>query len=480
MTHSDRPQQPRLVLFLASIGLFMAFVDLTIANIAFPDMARSFPDTTMDSLSWVLTGYSIASAAFLVPFGRLADIVGRKRVYVSALAAFTISSALCATAPSADLLVIARVAQGLSAAALVPSGLALVMAAFPVGGRLEAISISAAVGALAGGIGPAVGGALVTASDWRLVFLVNVPIGVAGVVFSARLIPESKGEAPKGFPDLAGAALFAIAIGMLVLGVVKGGEWGWDSAGIVGVFAAAVVLLIAFAVRSAGQREPLFEPALVHARRFRIATLSHAVTMGGFFGYTFCNVLFLTSVWHYSLLEAGGALTPGPIAAFAVAAATRGALERVDARVLLVPGGILWAASIASLAARAGAEPNFLGVWLPAAVLAGAGAGIVISHGASAAINAAPGGAFGAACGLQQVGRAVGAAFGIAATVEIIGTPSPIEAVTAFHDAWLFGAATLVVGAIGSLWIGATHAATLPAVPLEPAHAGSGSTGAGA
>lgn len=443
------------LLLLASLGLFMAFVDLTIVNVAFPDIAREFPDASISGLSWVLSGYGIVSAAFLVPFGRLADVVGRKRVYVSALAAFTATSALCAAAPSAEALIGARVLQGLSAAALVPTGFALVMAAFGPERRLEAVSISAAVGALAGGIGPALGGLLIAAADWRLVFLVNVPVGVAAVVACVRALPESRDERRSARPDVAGALLCALAVGALALAITQGGEWGWSDGRVLGALAAALLFGAALAWRCGHHPDPLIDPELIRVRGFTVATLAHATSMAGFFGYTLCNVIFLTSIWDYSLLEAGGALTPGPIVAFVVAAGSSRLLQRIDARSLLVPGGLLWAGAVCWLALRADAQPDFLGLWLPTVVVAGIGAGLVVSHGASAAINAAPGDRFATACGLQQVGRALGAALGVAGAAAIVGTPS----VDAAQDAWLFGAACLAAGAIGSLGIvGARHA----------------------
>jgi NTE family protein len=443
-----------VVLVLASLGLFMAFVDVTIVNLAFPDIGRSFPEAGVAGLSWVLSGYSIVAAAFLVPVGRLADVIGRKRVYVASLVAFTVTSVLCAAAPSAEVLIGGRVLQGMSAAALVPTGFALVMAAFPVERRLEAVSISAAVGALAGGIGPSLGGMLVSWGDWRLIFLVNVPVGVAAVAVCARALPESRGEPPRAFPDVLGALLFAVSVALVVLGIVKGQDWGWTGGRVLGAFGAAIAFGWMFALRCRRHAEPLFDPTLVRIRSFAVASLSHALSMAGFFGYTLCNVLFLTSVWQYSLLETGGALTPGPIVAFVIAAGTSRLLRTVEARALLLPGGLLWAAAIAWLALHAGARPDFLGLWLPTMIVAGIGAGLVISHGASAAINAAPGDRFGTACGLQQVGRAIGAAVGIAGAAAVIGAPSAADALGPYQRAWIVGAASLAAAGIASLWIG--------------------------
>src|SRR4051794_39702417 len=222
-----RGPQPRTVLAIASLGAAMAFVDATIVNIAFPDIARSYPDASIANLSWILNAYNIVFAAFLIAAGRLADLVGRRRVFIAGLELFTIASALCAIAWSPGALTAFRVLQALGAALLVPSSLALVLDAFPSERRSHAVALLTAVGALAAGMGPSIGGALVTASSWRLVFLVNVPIGIAAVVLVRRYIVESRAPGRRRLPDVLGALLFAAAIATLVLGVVKGAEWGW-------------------------------------------------------------------------------------------------------------------------------------------------------------------------------------------------------------------------------------------------------------
>ena len=217
-------------------------MDATIVNIAFPNIAHSFQGSTIASLSWVLNAYNIVFAAFLVAAGRLADLLGRRRTFVFGLELFTAASILCAFAPSVGLLVAFRVVQALGAAALVPSSLALVLHAFPADRRTHGVALLSAVAAAAAGLGPSLGGLLVAAWNWRLVFLVNVPIGIAAVLLARRQLVESRTPGRRRMPDLFGALLFALAIAALVLGVVKGQEWGWTSARVLGAFAAALVL----------------------------------------------------------------------------------------------------------------------------------------------------------------------------------------------------------------------------------------------
>src|ERR1700760_4335183 len=181
-----RRPAPRTVLWIASLGAAVAFVDATIVNIAFPNIARSFAGTPISSLSWVLNAYNIVLAAFLIAGGRIADLLGRRRLFIFGLELFTAASLLCAIAPWAGALIAFRVLQALGAAFLVPASLALVLNAFPPERRSHGVALLSAVGAAAAGLGPSLGGVLVAVDDWRLVFLVNIPIGIAGVILARR------------------------------------------------------------------------------------------------------------------------------------------------------------------------------------------------------------------------------------------------------------------------------------------------------
>jgi NTE family protein len=219
-----------VVLAIASLGAAVAFVDATIVNIAFPDIERSFPGTSIASLSWVLNAYNIVFAAFLVAAARIADLVGRRRMFILGLQVFTLASLLCALAPSPGALIAFRMVQALGAACLVPAALALVLNAFPPERRSHGVALLSAVGAAAAGLGPSLGGILVTLDNWRLVFLVNIPIGLTAMLLARRRLVESRTPGRRRLPDLPGALLFGLAIAVLVLGVVKGQQWGWDSA----------------------------------------------------------------------------------------------------------------------------------------------------------------------------------------------------------------------------------------------------------
>jgi NTE family protein len=459
-----RRPSPRRVLAIASLGAAVAFVDATIVNIAFPNIARSFPGSTISSLSWVLNAYNIVFAAFLVAAGRIADIVGRRRLFVLGLEVFTVASLLCAIAPSPGALIAFRVIQALGAAMLVPASLALVMNAFPADRRAHGVALLSAVAAVAAGLGPSLGGLLVAADDWRLVFLVNLPIGAAAIVLARRQLVESRTPGRRQMPDLLGALVFALAVGSLVLGVVKGQDWGWGSWRIVASFAIALGLAAIFLWRCTWHRSPIIDLGLLRMRTFTVANGASVIAAAGFYGYTLTNVLFLTGVWRYSVLQAGLALTPGPFVAAAVAGPTSRLVQRLGPRPVLVAGGLIWGGAVMWLVERVGLRPDFLGEWLPGIVLLGIGAGTLFPNLSGTAVAAAPGESFATATGLNSVARQVGAALGVAVVIAIIGAPTALTAHAVFDHAWTFGAACMFAAGIGCLLVGKVATDRAPAL----------------
>src|SRR3954469_16901384 len=226
LTVQDRPPRPSLVLAVVSAAVFMASLDLFVVNVAFPDIEQQFGGTSLANLSWILNGYTIVFASLLVPLGRAADRLGRKRFFIGGLLLFVLSSALAATAPSVEALVAARVVQAVGAAALMPTSLALLLAEIPLQKRAAAIGIWAATGGIAAAAGPPLGGLLVEAS-WRWVFLINVPIGLAAAFAATRVLRESRDPEEAARADSLGAALLTAAVGALALGLVKAPDWGW-------------------------------------------------------------------------------------------------------------------------------------------------------------------------------------------------------------------------------------------------------------
>ena len=448
-----RGPSPTTVLAIASLGAAVAFVDATIVNIAFPSIERSFHSSSIPTLSWVLNAYNIVFASFLVAAGRLADLLGRRRMFITGLELFTLASVLCAISPSPGVLIALRAVQALGAALLVPSSLALVLQAFDPERRSHGVALLSAVAAVAAGLGPSLGGVLVGIDDWRLVFLVNLPIGIVAIVLARRRLIESRAPGARRVPDLLGAATFAVGVASLVLGVVKGSAWGWAAPPTLGCFATALLLGALVVWRSGWHRAPIIDLALLRIRTFSAANAMTVLAAAGFYGYTLTNVLYLTGVWGYSVLRAGLAMTIGPFVAAAVAGPTSRLVQRIGHRPVLAAGGVIWGGAVLWFVERVGVRPDFLGEWLPGMVLLGVGAGTLLPNLSGAAVASAPGQDFATATGLNSVARQVGAAIGVAIVVALIGTPTPLTAAEHLRHAWTFGAACLFAAGAGCLLV---------------------------
>ncbi|MFL5884985.1 MAG: MFS transporter, partial [Thermoleophilaceae bacterium] len=252
------------------MATFLDFLDVTVVNIAFPSLQRHFPHATLSELSWVVTGYAVVFAALLTPAGRVADIVGRKRVFLSGVAGFALASLASATAPSVPVLIAARAIQGGAAAVTIPAALGLVLATTAPERRTMAIGMWGAAASISAIVGPTLGGLLVEAWDWRAVFLINVPIGIATVIAGIRVLPEVR-EGGDRLPDLPGTAVLATSLGLLVVGVTKGSAWGWSSAATIGSVGGGLVLLAASVRRALSHPAPALETSLWRNRMFAAA-----------------------------------------------------------------------------------------------------------------------------------------------------------------------------------------------------------------
>lgn len=456
---SIRPRIPsRTVLLVASFGAFLAFLDATIVNVAFPNIRESFPDSTISTLSWILNAYSIVFAAFLVVSGRLADLVGRRRAFTNGVLLFTVASLLCALSPNVEVLVAFRVLQALGAALVVPASLGLVVEAFPPGKRAHAVGMWGASAALAAGLGPPIGGALVEWGNWRWAFLVNLPFGLAALWAGRRLLVESRAPGHRRLPDLLGASVSALMLGALTLGIVKGGDWGWTSPAVVGCFVSFGVFLALFVASSRRHRSPLLDPALLRVRPFVVGSVATIVAGIGFYAYLLTNILWLQYVWGYSVLVSGLAVVPGALVAAILASRLGPFAHKYGYRAVIVPGAIIWALAYVWYVVRVGVVPDFWGAWLPGQILSGIGVGATLPLLGSAGLAAVPGGRFATASAVNSSARQVGAVLGIAVLVVIIGTPSPASTVDSLRHGWVFCAACFVVTAVIAVFLGRVRA----------------------
>ena len=445
---------PSRVLLVAAFGAFLAFLDATIVNVALPSIQTSFPGTSIGGLSWILNAYNIIFAAFLIVFGRLTDLLGRRRAFVGGVLLFTVASALCGAAPSLELLVAARVLQALGAALLVPASLALVVEAFPEDRRAHAIGLWGATAAVAAGLGPPMGGGLVELGGWRWAFFVNIPFGLAAVWVARSQLVESRAPGVRRAPDLRGAALLVAGLATLNLGIVKGNDWGWGSTEALGTFVGTVVLLALFALSSRAHRSPLLDPALLRIPSFGVASLATVVAGLGFYAYLLTNILWLQYVWGYTVLEAGLALVPGALVAAVIAARLGPLANRYGYRPFVVPGAIVWAGAYVWYHQQVGVEPAFWTQWFPGQIISGIGVGATLPLLGSAALAAVPGARYATASALVSSARQLGGVLGIAILVVILDDPTPTTAVTAFRHGWILSIGAFLVVAVLALPLG--------------------------
>jgi EmrB/QacA subfamily drug resistance transporter len=445
------------VLLVTSVGVFMTFLDVTIVNIAFPDIRASFPGSSLADLSWILNAYAIVFAAALVPAGRLADRFGRRRFFFGGLLLFLAASVVCGAASSVEVLVGARTVQALGGAMLVPASLALVLPEFPLERRATATALWGATGAVAAAAGPSLGGLLVDWQGWRAVFFVNLVIGLPALLPARRLLRESR-EPQAAFPDVLGAVLLAGGVAALALGIVEGPDWGWSSGRVLAAFAASALLLALAVWRSARHRAPVIELSLFRVRSFAVANAGGFVFALGFYALLLCNVFFLTDVWDYSILKAGVALTPGPLAA-AVAAPVGGRLsDRFGQRAVAVPGGLLFAAGALLFALTIGEQPSYASEFLPATLLTGAGVGLSFAAFGSAAVAELPRARYATGGAISNCFRQIGAALGISALIVVLGTPSATDAASDYQRAWALIALTGVLAGVTGVALGRVRA----------------------
>jgi EmrB/QacA subfamily drug resistance transporter len=440
-------------------GVFLAFLDTTIVNTSFPDIRRGFAGATPSQLSWVLDGYFIVLAALLVPAGGVADRLGRKRVFLGGLALFVMTSVLCAIAPTWELLVAARVLQGVGAAIMVPSSLALLLPLFSQERRSAGVGIWGAAAALAAAVGPPLGGLLVEVADWRWIFLVNLPLGAAVLLMGTRALDESRDPTATGLPDLAGAALAAVSLGLLALGLVEGNTWGWESTATLGSFAGAAALLTAVVVRSRTHPRPIVDLELLRIPSFRQGTLGTLLFAAAFFSMILGNILFLTGVWGYNVLTAGLSVAPGPLASAIVAGPAGSLADRWGHRAVIVPGTLFYVAGLLILRS-AGLEPDYAGTWLPGQLLIGIGIGLAFPTLGAAAAADIPEERFGVASAVTGAGRQLGAVLGTALLIAIVGQPQTLVAAShAADNAYVFGISAALLSGLVALRIKPARAA---------------------
>jgi EmrB/QacA subfamily drug resistance transporter len=455
------------VLLLSSLCSFQASLNLSIMNVAFPDLQKAFPDVSRAHLSWVINTYTIVAAAVLVPLGIVADRVGRKRVTLAGLATFTTGSVLGALAPSVPVLIVARTLQALGASATAPASVALMLDEVPMSRRTFAVAVWSGIGSAAAAAGPSLGAVLIDAGGWRWAFWTTAPIGLLCLALGARIFRESKAATAPEIPDVASAAFLMIGVAALTLGVIQSRSWGWTSGRTLGAVAVAVVLLGGLFVRSGRVRNPLVNLELFRFGSFRQAAAGTVFFGIGFFALFFGSFQFLTFVWGYSITEAGllFLLVPSAIAVMSPVAARL--TDRFGHGAMLTTAGVLFMGGASFLATSLGDRPD-LTVWFVGLGIIGLAGSLAWPAIFGLVVLGIPPYLFAVATGVNQTFQRVATVLGVALTITLTDSWRAGDGVGVYARMWWLmvgaGGAAVLVG----LWRPRSNTSTAvePAVQL--------------
>ena len=424
------------VLALTAVGVTLVSLDISILNVAFGSIVKDFPESRR-TLTWVFSAYNIAYAAGLLTAGRLADAFGRKRAFLTGLSIFMVGSLLCAIAPSALILVFARVIQALGGAVLTPSSLALVLPEFPVERRSAAIGVWGAVGGIAAASGPTIGGFLVDTFSWHAVFIINVPLCILALAVGVKLLRESRDESAPRSVDYFGAFLAVLGVGLLTLMIVQSDDWGWATQRSLTVLALSVTFLIAFVLRCRTAAHPVLDLRLLKLPFVTAAAISGFGFTMGFFSLIFVNTQWLQTVWGYSPSRSGLAGIPGPLMAALVAAPAGRLAQRIGHGRVVAAGAVILCSGNLFLSYWITNEPHYLTHYLPIMIYTGFGVGLCISTISSAATAFLPQTRFAMGSALNNTARQIGAALGVALVSSIlVSALAKNDYINGFHTAW--------------------------------------------
>src|SRR5262245_52237735 len=405
-------------LFAVAFGLFMIMLDNTVVNVALPSIRKDL-GISISELEWVVNGYALTFGVLLLSGGKLADMLGRRRIFMVGLVIFTASSFFCGFASSAGVLIGARVVQGVGAALMNPATLSIITATFPPRQRGAAIGIWAGVSALALAIGPLVGGLITEHVSWSWIFYINVPIGILGLFVARIFIDESKDESPQRL-DFPGLATSAIALFALTYALIKSNSLGWGDPLVLGLFGVSAVFFVAFVLLATHQRLPMLDLSLFRNASFASANAVMFLIGLAMFGTFFFVSLFVQNVLRYSPIQAGATFLPMTVLIILVAPNAGRLADRLGPRAMMVPGLVLVTVSLL-LFSLEDAGSTFWTL-LPALITAGLGMGLAMAPTTAAAMHAVPVDKAGIGSAVINSMRQVGGSVGIAVMGAIVAT----------------------------------------------------------
>ncbi|HEV6967125.1 DHA2 family efflux MFS transporter permease subunit [Roseateles sp.] len=418
---APRPASPWPVFWVASVATFLVSLDTTMLFAAFDALRHAFADASAADLSWVLNAYTVVYATMLIPAGGLADTHGRKRIFLIGVTLFLAASAACGLAGTVGWLIAARVLQAVGAALLTPASLSIVLAAFPQSKRAVVVSLWGAVGGLAAAVGPSAGSFVIDNFGWPWAFYINLPIGGLALWRAASLLSESAKSSERRRLDVVGIALLILAVGAITLAIVESDAPGWTRSELAMMGLTGLIAGAAFVAWARNAKAPLVDLSLFQNRTYRYVNLA-TLAFGTAFSMMFLTFFFfMMNVWHFSLPQAGLAVTPGPLLVMPTAILTGRFATRLGHRRFLVGGAVLYACSSLWFLLVPGTEPKYLSQWLPGLVMSGVAVGLVLPSLSAAAVSRLPVAHYAVGSAVNQATRQIGSVLGVAFTVALLG-----------------------------------------------------------
>lgn len=425
-------------------------------NLAFPEIEADL-DTRRALLSWILSGYSIATAAFTLLGGQLADRLGSRKMFLTGMVGFVAGAGISTVAPNVGVLICGRVVQGIGAALFLPSSLAMVLPEFPRRRHPGIIGIWAAAIPVGSSLSPTLTSFVLEFFSWRWVFGIQMGAGLGVLAVALWLGSGRPSPRSERRPDYLGVPVGTAMMALLALAIVQGPRWGWLSGGVLGSFAGALALLPVFVHRSRTQPDPLLDLRLFSEPIFRFANaVSFGVSMVGSSVWLLWPI-HLTTVWGYSEFEVGLAITPTPVLAGLFSVITGRWAERIGYRGMLIAGGGLLVAANLWFVFFYGTEPDYVGQMLPGLALYGIAMGLTFAPLNGAALSKVAADRYGRANAAFNTGRALAGAIGVAALIAIVGDAAGVDDVDAFDRAFGFLAAVSAASLVATVLFWPKH-----------------------
>lgn len=394
MTTADAPAlryssaPGRWVLAITVLGSGIAALDATVVNIALPTIGRDF-HTGISALQWVMTGYTLTLAAFLLIGGSLGDRFGRRKVYLIGITWFALASAACGFAPDAAFLIVTRILQGVGAALLTPGSLAILEASFAPADRARAIGAWSGLGGVAVAAGPLIGGYLITAVSWRWIFFINIPIAAAVIALGARHVPESRDPDATGRLDYTGALTAVTFLTGITFAFIEAPVLGWSSPAVLAMGLIGLAALAAFLVRERRAASPMLPLSIFRERQFTATNAVTFIVYAALTGATFLLPVMLQVVWGYSPLASGLALLPLTVIMLALSARSGRLASRIGPRLQMSVGPVVVGAGLAMLRFSTDGS-SYVRYVLPAVIVFGLGLAITVAPLTATAMSSAP------------------------------------------------------------------------------------------